>query len=350
MLLLLLVAACAVVAVAAPEPGPGAPHDALAAARRDADGRFLNRAGEIEQAGVNVTFPFFLRRAGTTLFGRDGAPPVVANDGAFLRENAGHSVPTVTWIGHATLLVQMDHVTFLTDPTWADRASPVSFLGPRRFVDPGVELDALPRIDFVLVSHDHYDHLDLDTLRALAERHPETRFFVPLGNAELLHEEGIENVVELDWGGRAQVRDVEVVALPTQHWSRRGLLDARKRLWAAWAVLGRERRFYFGGDAGYSRDYADVGAALGPFDLAAMPVGAYEPRAMMQPWHLSPEEAVQAGAELRARRLVAMHYGTFDLSDEPFEEPPLRFLAAAGAAGLAAEDAIVLRVGETREF
>jgi len=322
----------------------------FAGAPRDADGRFLNRAGVIEQAGPSVSFPFFLRRGWTSLVGRDGAPERVANDGAFLRGNAGHSVPTVTWVGHATLLVQMDHVTFLTDPIWAERASPLSWVGPPRFVAPGIALDALPPIDFVVISHDHYDHLDLDTLVALAQRSPTTRFLVPLGNGALLREAGIENVAELDWGDVARVKGVAVHCLPSQHWSRRGVGDMRERLWAAWAVVGAERRIYFSGDAGYSRDFADAGAALGPFDLAAVPIGAYRPEAMMRPWHLDPEEAVRAGLDLRARKLVPIHFGTFDLSDEPLDEPPKRFAAAASAAGFAPPDARALRVGETRDF
>lgn len=322
----------------------------LGPAPRDANGRFLNRAGAIPQAGPSVTFPFFLRRFGTSVTGREGEPAWLGNDGAFLRENARHSVPTVTWIGHATLLVQMDHVTFLTDPIWSDSPSPIPFLGPERFVAPGMRIEDLPPIDFVLISHDHYDHLDIPTLTELAERHPEARFLVPMGNAELLRSEGIERVEELDWGASTSVGGVEAVSVPVQHWGRRGLFDSRERLWSGWVVRGAERRLYFGGDAGYSRDYRDVGAALGPFDLAALPIGAYEPEAMMRPWHLDPEQAVQAGRELGARRIVPIHYGTFDLSDEPLDEPPRRFRAAAEAAGFAAEDAPVLRVGETLRF
>lgn len=329
-------------------PGPGA--HGWGPAPREADGRFLNRAGPIEQAGPLITFPFFLRRSWTSLVGRDGAPERVVNDGAFLRDNAGHSVPTVTWVGHATLLVQMDHVTFLTDPIWSQRASPLAWAGPARFVAPGLALDALPPIDFVVISHDHYDHLDLATLAALARRRAETRFLVPLGNADLLREAGAVNVTELDWGMSVSVKGVTVHCLPSQHWSRRGLTDLRRSLWAAWAVVGRTRRFYFSGDAGYSPDFADAGAALGPFDLAALPIGAYRPEAMMRPWHLDPEEAVRAGRDLGARRLVPIHFGTFDLSDEPLDEPPRRFAAAAVAAGFASDDARVLRIGETRGF
>lgn len=319
-------------------------------APRDGDGRFLNRAGEIARAGPGVTVPFFARRFVNGLTGRDGAPERVENDGAFLRENAKHSTPTVTWVGHATLLVQMDHVTFLTDPIWSDRASPVSWLGPRRAVAPGLELAALPPIHFVLVSHDHYDHLDLPTLREIARLHPEAVFVTPLGNGELLRAEGVGRVQELDWGGRAAIAGVDVFCLPVQHWSARGLRDERRRLWAAFAVIGAERRFYFSGDAGWSSDFAEAGAAFGPFDVAALSIGAYEPAEMMRPFHLDPEEAVRAGQALRARRLLPVHYGTFDLSDEPFDEPPRRFRAAAEAAGYAGGGALLPRIGETLPF
>ncbi len=323
---------------------------AFGPAPRDADGLFRNEAGELPRAGPGVTLPFFLRRIGTSLTGRSGAPPWIGNDGAFLRENATHSAPTATWVGHSTLLVQLDHVTFLTDPIWSDSASPLRGLGPRRFVAPGISLDALPPIDFVLISHNHYDHLDLPTLRALADRSPATRFFVPLGNAELLRDAGISAVEELDWGGRAAHRDLVIHCLPSQHWSRRGPFDGRSALWAAWAVVGPGRRFYFAGDSGYFGGFARAGEALGPFDLAAVPIGAYQPEEMMRPSHLDPEQAVRAGRELAARRLVAIHFGTFDLSDEPLDEPPRRFRAAARDAGIADEDAWVLAIGETRRF
>ena len=322
----------------------------LGPAMRTADGRFTNEIGELSHGTLGVRLPFFGRRAIGAFSDRPGKPARVANDGAFLRENAKHSVPTITWIGHSTMLVQMGHVSFLTDPIWSDTASPVSFVGPQRFVPPGVAMEDLPPIDFVVVSHNHYDHLDLATLRALAERSAETRFFVPLENGALLREHGIENVVELDWGQSRQVEGVRVHCLPAQHWSKRGIGDDLKTLWASWAVIAPERRFYFAGDTGYFAGFARIAKALGPFDLAALPVGAYEPVAMMKASHLNPEEAVQAAVDLAARRAVAMHYGTFDLSDEPLDEPPRRFRAAAEAGPFGAERAWVMDVGETREF
>jgi N-acyl-phosphatidylethanolamine-hydrolysing phospholipase D len=323
---------------------------ALGPAPRDEAGRFLNAVGALSHGSAGVRFPFFLRRMAGSFRTRPGAPATVANDGAFLRENARHSVPTATWIGHATVLVQMDHVTFLTDPIWSDTASPVSFAGPRRFVAPGLALADLPPIDFVLISHDHYDHLDLATLTALAARDRGTRFFVPLGNGALLRESRIENVRELDWGGSVEHEGVRVYCVPSQHWSRRGLLDERSTLWSSWAVIGGERRFYFAGDTGYFAGFAAIARALGPFDLAALPIGAYEPAAMMRASHLDPEEAVRAAVDLEARAALAIHYGTFDLSDEPLDEPPRRFRAEAARSALGEGGAWVLRIGEVREF
>ncbi|MBM4266619.1 MAG: MBL fold metallo-hydrolase [Deltaproteobacteria bacterium] len=334
----------------AAEPDPKLLAGGIRPAERAEDGRFVNLAGKITRAGPTTTLPFFLRRAGMIFTGRDDPPPQVANDGAFLRENARASVPTVTWIGHATLLVQMQHQTFLTDPIWAERASPFSFAGPRRMQPPGVALDDLPPIDFVLISHNHYDHLDLASLAEIALRNPTARFFVPLENGALLREAGIPNVEELGWGDVATSRDLRIHCLPTQHWSARGLFDDRKALWASWAVTGPGERFYFAGDTGYFPELAAIGAVLGPFDLAAVPIGAYRPEEMMRPFHMSPEEAVRAGRDLEAHRLVGIHFGTFDLSDEPPSEPPARFRAAGVQAGYDPEDMWILAIGETREL
>lgn len=322
----------------------------FAPAPRDENGRFVNRVGTISHGGIGVRFPFFLRRAAGAFRSRPGAPTRSENDGAFLRENAHHSVPTVTWVGHATLLVQMDHTTFLTDPIWSDTASPLSFAGPRRFVPPGIALGDLPPIDFVLISHNHYDHLDLDTLEALAERNPAMRLLVPLENGALLRSRGLPHVDELDWGETRTLGSVQVHCLPAQHWSGRGIFDERRALWASWAVTGPERRFYFGGDTGYFPGFAQIGEALGPFDLAALPIGAYQPAAMMKESHVNPAEAVAAGVDLQARRLLGVHFGTFDLSDEPLDEPPRLLREAARERGLDDDQVWLFSVGETRRF
>ncbi len=301
----------------------------------------------LPRAGLGVTVPFVLRRTAGLWRGRPGAPAAVVNDGAFLRENARHSSPTVTWIGHATVLVQMDHVSFLTDPTWSSTASPLTFLGPRRFAAPGLAFEALPPIDFVLVSHNHYDHLDLATLRRLA--HSGTRFLVPLRVGALLRSAGIDAIDELDWWDVRRIGDVDVHFVPSQHWSGRGVADQSATLWGGWVVTGPTRRFYFAGDTGYFAGFGEIGRRLGPFGLAALPIGAYEPSAMMRPVHLDPEEALQAGVDVGAAVMLGVHYGTFDLTDEPLDEPPRRFQAEARRRGLA-DAAWTPALGETRAW
>lgn len=321
----------------------------LGPAPRDADGLFENWTPGLPQAGPSVTLPFFFRRAMATFREAEGIPERVEPEVERLQENARHSEPLVTWVGHATLLVQMGHVTFLTDPIWSDSAGPVG-LGATRYDEPGLPIESLPPIDFVVVSHNHYDHLDLSSLRRIAADHPAARFFVPLRNAELLRGEGVENVEELDWGETRRVGQVTVHCLPAQHWSQRGIGDQRVALWSSWAVTSDERRFYFGGDTGLFEGFEIIGRHLGPFDLSAVPIGAYEPEAMMFFAHMDPEQAVEAAIATRARRMLGMHFGTFDLSDEPIDEPPRRFLAAAKAAGIPDEDAWILKIGETRAF
>jgi N-acyl-phosphatidylethanolamine-hydrolysing phospholipase D len=311
--------------------------------------RFTNPGSPWREPPLRVTVPFFLRRIASTLTpgGRGGAPASIANDGAFLRENALGSVPTVTWVGHSTLLVQMGHVTFLTDPIWSDTASPLP-VGPKRYVEPGLAFDALPRIDFVIVSHNHYDHMDLPTLERLADTG--TRFFVPLANGETLRSAGIDAVEELDWWESRRVGAVEVHCVPARHWSRRGATDMNRALWSGWAVTSQHRRFYFAGDTGMFEGFAEIGRRLGPFDLAALPIGAYSPTEMMAPSHIDPEEAMDAAVALRARNSIAVHFGTFDLSDEPLEEPPRRFLEASRRLGRVEGQDWVLSIGETRKW
>jgi N-acyl-phosphatidylethanolamine-hydrolysing phospholipase D len=311
---------------------------------------FMNPGQPWREPPLSVTLPFFLRRIVTsTVPGlRSGEPRRIANDGAFLRENALGSVPTVTWIGHSTLLVQMGHVTFITDPIWSKTASPLPLLGPRRFVDPGLSFDALPPIDFVIVSHNHYDHMDVATLARLSRRG--TRFFVPLGNAATLEREGITGVEELDWWETRTVGSVTVHCVPARHWSRRGLFDGNRALWSGWAVVAGDRSFYFAGDTGTFDGFKEIGRRLGPFDLAALPIGAYSPAAMMEPSHLNPEQALEAGLALQARRTLAVHFGTFDLSDEALDEPPRRFSEASRSAGRGAHLDWILDVGETRRW
>jgi N-acyl-phosphatidylethanolamine-hydrolysing phospholipase D len=287
-----------------------------------------------------IVLPFLWRRMRATLRPRPGAAARVAYDPAALELDPG-----LTWIGHATFLVRMGGVRFLTDPVFADRVSPLSFAGPRRLVPPGVPLAALPPVDFAVISHDHYDHTDLAAVRTLSARG--VRFVTPLGVGGLVRAAGGQ-AIELDWWQTADVAGLRVHCVPAQHFSGRGLLDRNRRLWAGFVVEDARRRVYHAGDTGYFAGFAQVATRLGTIDLALLPIGAYLPRPMMQRVHMDPEEAVRAALDLRARATVGMHFGTFDLADEPLDEPPRRFLDAAAARGL--EHAFVMRIGETRSI
>ncbi len=252
--------------------------------------------------------------------------PLASPDLAELRQN--RTAATATWIGHSTVLLQLDGVNILTDPNWADRVGPFGGLvGVGRYTLPGVAFADLPPIDAVLISHDHYDHLDEPTVRRLHEQF-RPLFLVPLGLKAWLADRGITNTVELDWGEAHPVKSVTVVCTPAQHGSGRTAVDQNRRLWASWAVIG-SKRFYFGGDTGYASHFEAIGRALGPFDLAALPIGSYTPPAIATPVHISPEEALQAWVDLKARHLLAIHWGTFSLGREPADEPPRRLIEDA---------------------
>ncbi|MGA7799857.1 MAG: MBL fold metallo-hydrolase [Gammaproteobacteria bacterium] len=273
---------------------------------------------------------------------------LAANDPAALAANRTRT--TATWIGHATVLVQMGGRNVLTDPQFSLRASPVQWAGPRRVVPPGLALDALPPIDVVLISHDHYDSLDAASVGALHERGGgQTLFFVPLGLKRWFRKRGIGEVIELDWWDSAQAAELQVTCLPTVHWSKRLPWERNRTLWAGWAVRSADFHFIFVGDSAYPARFLEIGQRLGPFDLAAIPIGAYEPRWFMT-HHMTPEQAVAAHVDLQARRSIAIHWGTFVLSDEPVAEPAERLVQARAAAGLAPEEFTALRHGQTVNF
>jgi len=304
--------------------------------------------GELGHAPASgwTRWRFFVSRVASTTFSpRTAGLPRVANDGATLHANRGE--PTITWVGHSTLLVQLDGVNFLTDPQWSERASPVSWAGPRRITPPGLRFEDLPPIHLVLISHDHYDHLDVATVRRLAETHG-PRFLVPLGLKAWFADLGITDVVELDWWQHRTERDLMFTCVPAQHFSGRTPWDRNRRLWAGWTVQGRHRRLYFAGDSAPFGGFKQIGERLGPFDLALLPIGAYLPPYIMRASHTTPEEALQAFEEVGGRVFVPIHWGTFDLAEEPLEEPPQRLTAEAKRRGLGDDRVWVLKHGETR--
>jgi N-acyl-phosphatidylethanolamine-hydrolysing phospholipase D len=281
----------------------------------------------------------------TTFHPRSVKLPLAESNRDLLKTD--RTMATVTWVGHSTLLIQLDGVTILTDPQWSSRASPVTFAGPKRVMPPGLSFEQLPPIDLVLISHDHYDHLDLATVKRLAETHRPV-FLVPLGLKAWFADQGIVDVEELDWWENRVVKELTVTCLPAQHFSGRTLWDRNRRLWSAWAVAGQEKRLFFAGDTGYYGIFKEIGKVLGPFDVAAIPIGAYLPPSIMRMTHLTPEEALQVFADIQGHHFLAIHWGTFDLTEEPLDEPPRRLEAEVQRRDLDSNRIWVLKHGETR--
>jgi len=286
----------------------------------------------------------------------DIAPPklelaAIIPDLGFIRGRTNHF--SVTWIGHATALVQIGHTNVLTDPHFSERASPVQWAGPKRWQPPAVRIDELPHVDVVLISHNHYDHLDESSVRALnAQPGGPPLFVVPLGLERWLASIGVTNARALDWWDSLSVKDLKVYLTPVQHWSRRTLADTNTTLWGGFVLEGESRgklrRVFFSGDTGYSKQhFHDIGDRFGGFDLALLPIGAYEPRWFMSAQHVNPEEAVQIHRDLGARRSVGIHWGTFQLTDEPLDQPVADLAAARGRLGVGPREFITLRHGET---
>jgi L-ascorbate metabolism protein UlaG (beta-lactamase superfamily) len=274
--------------------------------------------------------------------------PVDQPDIAFLRSN--RSEFTATWIGHATVLLQIGGVNILTDPMFGERASPVSFAGPKRVVPPTPDLEQLPHIDIVLISHNHYDHLDVGSVERLARQQGgPPRFYVPLGLKPWFANLGIV-ADEMDWWDARNDSGLVVHFVPSQHWSARTLLDRDETLWGGFVVEHPRFRLMYTGDTGYSRDFADIQRRFASFDLALIPIGAYEPRWFMAPQHIDPDEAVRIHQELHARQSLGVHWGTFVLTDEPLDEPPRRLARALREANLAPDAFWALHVGETRRL
>jgi L-ascorbate metabolism protein UlaG (beta-lactamase superfamily) len=247
-------------------------------------------------------------------------PPAPAGDGI-----------VATWVGHATFVLRSASAVILTDPIWSETAGPVSWLGSRRVAPPGVAFEDVPRVDLVLLSHDHYDHLDLPTLRRVALR-DDPVIACPLGHRSLLSGAGFSRIAELDWWqSHACGTGTEVTLVPARHWSRRSPFHTNGRLWGGFMVRTGGRLAYFAGDSGYQEGlFSEIGRRLGAPDLAMIPIGAYEPRWFMKDAHMNPAEAVQVHREVGARRSVAMHWGTFHLTDEGREDPVRALEAARG--------------------
>ncbi len=249
-----------------------------------------------------------------------------------------------TLVNHSTVLLQQGSINILTDPMWSKRASPLSWVGPRRRRNPGILLNDLPRLDAVLLSHNHYDHLDLPTLRRLSERR-DTQFIVPSGVARLLRSQKIGPVQELDWGGTASLPGFTIHSVPALHFAGRGIFDRNRTLWCGYVIEYKERLIYFAGDTAFGPHFAQIREKFGAPHLALLPIGAYEPRWFMSAVHMGPEEAVKAHQILDAKASIAIHHGTFQLADEALDTPKRRLAACVGR-----ESFLVLENGQHAEI
>jgi N-acyl-phosphatidylethanolamine-hydrolysing phospholipase D len=294
------------------------------------------------------------------------ALPVVAPDLAFIHANAQAGLqmqPAMTWIGHITVLAQIGGLNILTDPVFSDRCFPVQWAGPKRQTPPGLTLDQLPHIDVVLLSHNHYDHMDEGSLTALAAQAGGAPLFItPLGHKHWFARRGIHHVIELDWWDTHVLAATEhsaripVTLTPAQHWSARTATDAMRSLWGGFVVRSPDCHLFFAGDTAYSKDFVDIAqhfarehtpALGGGFDMALLPIGAYEPRWFMKDQHCNPQESVQIFEDLGAKHALAVHWGTFQLTDEALDEPPRALHLALQARHIPAERFAVLAVGAT---
>lgn len=261
--------------------------------------------------------------------------------------------PQISWLGHSTFLIQYRGVNLLTDPVFSERTSPFGFIGPKRYTKHAVDYSELPQIDYVVISHNHYDHLDTDAIELLNGQAQAPKYYVPLGiKAWLLQENRqiqAQDVIEMDWHQTHQQDQIKMAAYPSQHWSARSLFDRFETLWASWRIQLGDFSVWFAGDTGYNeRLFMELGELIPAVDLSLIPIGAYEPRGFMKPYHTNPEEAVLIHQHIETRYSIGTHWGAYPLTAEDPIDPPKRLKLAVEQAGLKPNEFTVMEIGESR--
>jgi len=292
---------------------------------------------------------FYLRRIINSFF-RPQPSHILSEELALEGYHAANKNGSITWLGHSTFLIRIDGVKILTDPFLTDIAGP-NFIGSKRYLRPGITLKNLPDIDIVIVSHDHYDHLDSKTISALTNK-KNIHVFIPLGLKKFFSTRGYININEMDWGERAKHKELNIQALPSVHNSGR-IAQTRKNtsLWASWSIRSKTKSIYFAGDTAYvDTVFNNIGTIQKGFDIALLPIGAYKPESVLNSSHVTPEQATQIGCDISANTLVGMHWGTIQLSDTPILEPPIRFKLAARNQGFPKKQVWIMDVGETKNW
>ena len=255
----------------------------------------------------------------------------------------------IGWIGHATFLIKLGNTTIITDPVFSKNAGPLIF-GPKRYTEPALNLNELPKIDLFLLTHNHYDHQDMGTIRKFPYK--DTKVFTALKLGKYFTKHHFKNVQELDWYQEVKFNDLKITFLPAVHWSKRSLTDTNKTLWGSFLIEYAGKKIFFACDTGYGNIYKKIGKEYGPIDLTMINIGAYDFRPMFEKsiYHTSPEEALQAAQDLKSKKVLGTHWGTFVLSLEPIMEPPKRFKDNAEKFGFKREDALIFKIGEFKKL
>ncbi len=284
--------------------------------------RFVNSDGSTNQKSFKDLLQWQIKK-------NRPDPEVIKTTDDYKDYDLNSNDPYAIWIGHASFLINNGDLKILIDPIFSNRASPISFAGPKRMIKPALSFHELPNIDVILISHNHYDHLDITTLKKLKHIFPNVQICLPKGDQKLLMNNNIKDTKEFEWWDVYQISNTTITFLPSQHWSARGFTDRNKSLWGSWMISSNELNLYHAGDTGYSSDFIKIQKEYDTIDFAMIPIGAYSPQWFMKYAHVTPEEAVQIAIDLKAKKSVGMHWGTFILSDEPVLEPKERLKIAA---------------------